>query len=65
MSVELEYLGIEKQSFEAMLVDDIYIGVVGEDGADEVAFFETIVGGFRGVDHMHSEKKQCEYYQDC
>jgi hypothetical protein len=31
-----------------LFIDDIYIGVVGEDGADEVAFFEAVVGGRGG-----------------
>ena len=48
MSVELEYLGIEKQSFEAMLVDDIDIGVVGENGRDKITFFEVERGGGDG-----------------
>ena len=50
MSVKLKYFRIKKESLESMLIDNIYIGVVGEYGADQVAFFETEVRGLGGMD---------------
>ena len=31
-----------------MFVDDIYVGVIGEDGGDQISFFEAVVGGSNG-----------------
>ena len=42
-----------------MLVDDIDIGVVGENGRDKVAFFEVVVGGRGGRDYGET-KKDCK-----
>ena len=45
MAVEGEDDGIKKEALVAMLVDDIDIRVVREDGGDEIAFVEVVGGG--------------------
>ncbi len=56
MTVELEDLRIEEEALVAMFVDDIYIRVIGEDGGDEVAFFEAVVGERDGRNDRKTKK---------
>lgn len=50
MTIELENFRVEKKSLVAILIDDVDIGIIRKDSANEIAVFEVEVGRFGGKD---------------
>ncbi|OGN31943.1 MAG: hypothetical protein A3I92_02610 [Candidatus Yanofskybacteria bacterium RIFCSPLOWO2_02_FULL_43_10b] len=61
MGVEFEDFRIEEETLVAMLIDDIDIGIVGEDGRNKIAFVKTVVGGRDG--ERRKDKRKTENNQ--